>query len=79
MKKLTTETKPKNITLHQIWKLFVSDTGNETTDFVIQSLDTFYPNMDREDMDVFTRLNKYYEAKSGYARFCFMIKGVGNG
>lgn len=79
-KKLTKKTKPRKLTLGQIWKLCLADTDEVTAEFVISVLDAYYPNKDRENMNVFDKMAKYSQAKVGYSGFLGVIKGmVGNG
>lgn len=78
--KLTKNTKPKRLTLGQVWSLYLMDTGTETAEFVVASLDAFYPKLDREDVDIFVRFDKYKEARIDCDAFCVIAKGlVGNG
>ena len=80
MKKLTMKTKPTTLTLGQMWELFLLDTGVETSEFIIKTLDLFYPKLDRESMNVFDKMKKYYQVKPSYSEFLVVIKGmVGNG
>ena len=79
MKKLTMKTKPRSLTLGQMWELFLLDTGVETSEFIIKALDLFYPKLDRENMNVFDKMKKYYQVKPLYSEFLVVIKGmVGN-
>jgi hypothetical protein len=56
------------------------DTGTETPDFVIKTLDLSYPKLNRGKMDMFDKMTKYREATSAYSVFLTAIKGmVGNG
>ena len=58
------------------------DTGTDTAEFIIQTLDFAYPKREREDVDLFLKLEKYRQArlKSEYDVFVGVIKGmVGNG
>jgi len=78
--KLTMKTKPKRLTLSQIWSLYLVDEGEETSGFVIKMLDLCYPKLNREKMDAMDKMGKYWEAKSSYFPFLDVIKGmVGNG
>ena len=78
--KLTIKTKPKRLTLGQMYSLYLTDTGVETAEFIISLLDLCYPNKDRDSMNVFDKMTKYREAKVMYSVFVSMTKGmVGNG
>ena len=46
--KLTKKSKPRSLTLGQIWQLYLLDTGTETAEFIIKTLDLCYPKKDRE-------------------------------
>jgi hypothetical protein len=79
MKKLTMKTKPKNLSLSEMWELYLLDTGVETSVFVIRVLDLCYPKLDR-DGSIVKKMGKYKEAKLPYSSFLCMIQGmVGNG
>ena len=74
------KTKPKNLTLSEMWELYLLDTGVETSGFIIKVLDLCYPGLDRDKIDVFGKMKKYQEAKFSYSSFLGFIKGmVGNG
>lgn len=78
--KLTMKTKPKSLTLGQIYEIYCMDTGVETSDLVIKVLDLCYPKLDRDGMNIFDKMKKYAQAKVEYAGFLMVIKGmVGNG
>lgn len=78
--KLTKKSKPKKLTLSQVWNLYRMDTGTETPEFIVKMLDLCYPNKDRESIDIMDKFDKYYQAKNIYSRFLMVIKGmVGNG
>jgi len=70
------KTKPKNLSLSEMWELYLLDTGEETSGFVIKVLDLCYPKLDRDSMDIFYRLEKYEEGKVGYNEFFSLIKGM---
>ena len=46
MKKLTMKTKPKNLTLSEIWKLYLLDTGKSTPELVGGILSAYYNDLD---------------------------------
>ena len=74
------KTKPKNLSLSEMWELYLLDTGVETSDFVIKVLDLCFPKFDRDSMDILNKMKKYREARVGYNSFFDSIKGmVGNG
>ena len=78
--KLKMKTKPKFLTLQEVYELYRLDGGEETPEFVIKVLDLCYPKLDREDMDVFDKMAKYQEAKLYYTNFRGLVEGmVGNG
>jgi hypothetical protein len=80
MKKLTMKSKPKNLTLSEMWELYLLDTGEPTPDFIISVLDLRYPKLDRDDIDISILTNKYRESLNDYSSFLGFIKGmVGNG
>jgi len=76
MKKLTMKTKPKSLTLSEVWKLYLLDTGTETSSFIIGCLDIFYPNKSRDKLDVLSKMRKYREANSTYSTFCENMEGL---
>jgi hypothetical protein len=68
------------LTLREVYELYRLDSGEETPEFVIKVLDLCYPKLDREDMSVFDKMNKYQEAKLYYTNFRGLVEGmVGNG
>ena len=78
--RLTIKTKPKKLTLGQMWQLYSLDSGHETPEFIITLLDFSFPGMNREDMSITDRFTKYREVRPLYDVFSQMIKGmVGNG
>ena len=78
--KLKMKTKPKFLTLQEVYELYRLDSGEETPEFIIKVLDLCYPKLDREDMDVFDKMTKYQEAKLYYTNFRGLVEGmVGNG
>jgi hypothetical protein len=80
MKKLTMKTKPKSLTLAEMWSLYLIDEGKETSGFIIKVLDFCYPKLDREKLDIVKKMKKYGEAKLLYLPFLHLIQGmVGNG
>jgi hypothetical protein len=80
MKKLTMKTKPKKLTLSEVWELYLLDTGEETSEFIIRVLDLCYPKLSRDNMEIMDTMKKYFEAKSIYSIFLSVTQGlVGNG
>ena len=78
--RLTIKTKPKKLTLGQMWRLYSLDSGHETPEFIITLLDFSFPGRNREDMSITDRFTKYREVRPIYDVFSQMIKGmVGNG
>ena len=78
--KLKMKSKPKMMTLQEVYELYRMDSGEETSEFVVKVLDLCYPELDREDMNVFEKMNKYREAKLYYTNFHGLIEDmVGNG
>lgn len=78
--KLTKNSKPRKLTLGQVWKLYLLDEGKETGEFIATSLDAYYTKKDRESLGVFERLKKYEDVKPLYTSFSNLVKGmVGNG
>lgn len=67
------KTKPKFLTLQEVYELYRLDSGEETPEFVIKVLDLCYPKLDREGLSglelIFfsrkaTEMNNYLEIKS---------------
>ena len=80
MRQLTLKSKPKSLTLREVYELYRMDTGTETPEFIIKVLDLCYPKLGRDDMDVFGKMDKYEQAVGAYKGFLNLIKGVvGNG
>ena len=74
------KSKPKNLTLSEMWELYLLDTGVETSGFVIKVLDLCYPKLGRDNMNIVRKMDKYNEAKLSYSSFLHLIQGmVGNG
>lgn len=74
------KSKPKFLTLPEVYELYKADTGEETPEFVIKVLDLCYPKLNRDKIDVFEKMDKYREAKANYTIFLQLIEGmVGNG
>jgi hypothetical protein len=77
---LRMKSKPKFLTLQEVYELYRMDTGEETPEFIIKVLDLSYPKLDREKIDVFEKMSKYQEAKLYYTNFKMLVEGmVGNG
>ena len=76
--KLTKNTKPKRLNISEIWDLYLAEPEKETPQWIIKCLDTFYPNKDRESMDVVDMYLKFINGKiiSGYDEFVNYIIGV---
>ena len=80
MRQLKLKSKPRLLTLQEVYELYRLDSGEETPEFIIKVLDLCYPKLDRENMDVFDKMNKYQEAKLYYTNFKMLVEGmVGNG
>lgn len=80
MRRLKAKSKPKSLTLQEVYDLYRMDTGTETPDFIIKVLDLCYPKLNRENNNVLDRMNKYREALANYTVFYQMVEGmVGNG
>jgi hypothetical protein len=80
MHQLKMTSKPKFLTLQEVYELYRLDSGEETPEFVIKVLDLCYPKLNRDKMDVFEKMNKYQEAKLYYTDFRGLVEGmVGNG
>ena len=80
MRQLKLNSKPKSLTLQEVYELYRMDTGTETPEFIIKVLDLSYPKLNRDEMDVFEKMNKYREAKAQYTAFHQTVEGmVGNG
>ena len=79
MRQLKLKSKPKLLTLQEVYELYRMDTGTETPDFIIKVLDLSYPKLDREKMNIGDKMNRYREAKSYYTNFKMLVEGmVGN-
>ena len=75
MKKLKLTTKPKRLTLREMWELYLS--GEEgTPEFIVKTLDLAYPNYNREDVDVETRIELYRSGIVGWMQYAEFIKGM---
>lgn len=48
--KLKMKSKPKMLTLQEVYELYRLDSGEETSEFVIKVLDLCYPKLDREGL-----------------------------
>lgn len=48
MRQLKLKSKPKTLTLHEVYELYRMDTGTETPEFIIKVLDLSYPKLDRD-------------------------------
>jgi hypothetical protein len=80
MRRLKLKSKPKSLALHEVYELYKMDAGEETPEFIIRMLDLSYPRLNRDEMDIFEKMDKYREAKAAYSVFQTVIKGmVGNG
>jgi hypothetical protein len=78
--KLKINSKPKFLTLQEVYELYRMDTGTETPEFVIKVLDLCYPKLDRSMIGIVDKMNKYREAKQYYTNFRELVEGmVGNG
>ena len=72
--------KPKTLTLHEVYELYRIDTGTETPEFIIKVLDLSYPKLGRDKIELSDKMNKYQEAKLYYTNFLQLVEGmVGNG
>lgn len=60
MKRLTMKTKPRNLTLSEMWKLYLDIPEKDTPEWVLQILKVFYPN--RDTTNALDKMEKYYEA-----------------
>jgi hypothetical protein len=69
--KLTMKTKPKSLTLSQIWELYLLDGGKETSGFIIKVLDLCYPKFDRSGLSGFSlcELARKAQLVGGYEGF----------
>ena len=76
MRQLKLKSKPKSLTLQEVYELYRMDTGEETPEFVIKVLDLSYPKLARDKMDVFDKMSKYQEAKLYYTSFRQLVEGV---
>lgn len=77
MKKLRKDTKSRVLTLREIYDLYRSDTGVETAEFIVKTLDVCYPNYDRDDVDVFSVLEKFHEHyKTTMRPFSLVMRGM---
>ena len=76
--KLTKNTKPKRLNIYEIWDLYLAEPEKETPQWIIKCLDTFYPNKDRDGIDMFLKYSKFQSGKlrSGYTEFSKYINGV---
>jgi hypothetical protein len=80
LRPLRMKSKPKLLTLQEVYELYRMDTGEETPEFIIKVLDLSYPKLDRDRIDVFEKMSKYQEAKLYYTSFRQLVEGmVGNG
>ena len=80
MRQLKLKSKPKSLTLREVYELYRMDTGEETPEFVIKVLDLSYPKLGRDKIDLFKKISKYQEAKAYYTNFLQLVEGmVGNG
>jgi len=80
MRQLKLKSKPKSLTLQEVYELYRMDTGTETPEFVIKVLDLSYPKLGRDKIDIFDKMDKYREAKAYYTNFLQLVEGmVGNG
>jgi hypothetical protein len=80
VRQLKLKSKPKLLTLHEVYELYKLDKGKETPEFIIKVLDLSYPKLGRDKIDLFIKMGKYQEAKSRYTGFLQLIEGmVGNG
>ena len=77
MKKLTMKTKPKNLTLSEMWELYLLDTGVETSGFIIKVLDLCYPKLDRDGLSGFSlcELARKAQIVGGYDGFTSIVAG----
>jgi hypothetical protein len=77
---LNLKSKPKSLTLQEVYELYRMDTGTETPEFIIKVLDLSYPKLGRDKMNIGDKMNKYREAKYNYTNFRQLVEGmVGNG
>jgi hypothetical protein len=69
--KLTMKTKPKSLTLGQIYEIYCMDTGVETSDLVIKVLDLCYPKLNKESLSgtELRTLSKNSLLACGYGEF----------
>ena len=80
MRQLKLKSKPKSLTLQEVYELYRMDTGTETPEFIIKVLDLSYPKLNRDRIDLFEKMYKYQEAKAYYTNFLQLVEGmVGNG
>lgn len=73
MRQLKMKSKPKFLTLQEVYELYRLDTGTETSEFIIKVLDLCYPKLNREGISGIelillsrkaTESNNYTEIKS---------------
>lgn len=75
--RLTKRTKPKNLTLSQIWKLYTSHGNDKSPEMVIDLIDTYYTKIDR-----YKRSDKslmFGAAKENYTLFVELVRNMTNG
>ena len=79
MHQLKLKSKPKFLTLQQVYELYRMDTGTETPEFVIKVLDLCYPKLSMDKIEFAGMITKYQEAKAQYTIFQELVEGmVGN-
>ena len=79
MRQLKLKSKPKLLTLQEVYELYRMDTGEETPEFVIKVLDLSYPKLGRDKIEFGDMMTKYQEARAQYISFQELVEGmVGN-
>lgn len=74
--KLTAKTKPRRLTLSQMWKLYMADTGTETPESIIRTLDIAYPQIVREGVNVGIKIIKYRQVQEQVEVFRGLLQGM---
>ena len=78
MKKLTMKTKPKNLTLSEMWKLYIigGDDVSPTPELVGGILSSYY-----DDLDGTRQVKRalFQKALSGYEGFVLVVRSMFNG